>query len=55
LCNSGAGVIERGIKISISYLIEYKAKEKRERERGEKREEVLAKTSETSQVTANPT
>jgi hypothetical protein len=35
-----------GLKISISYLVEYKAKEKREGER-EERKEVLAKTTET--------
>jgi hypothetical protein len=35
--------MERGSKISVSYLIEYKAKEERE---GERRE-LLAKTTET--------
>jgi hypothetical protein len=29
LCDGGARVIERGLKISVSYLIEYKAKEER--------------------------
>jgi hypothetical protein len=40
--------MERGSKISISCLVEYKAKEKKKRERERvKREEVLAKTTET--------
>jgi hypothetical protein len=42
LYNSRAGVMERSINISISCLIEYKAKEERE---GERRE-VLAKVTE---------
>jgi hypothetical protein len=43
------GAMEQGIKISISCLIKYKAKEKSESERrkGEKGGEVLAKVPET--------
>ena len=40
-CDGGARAMERGSKISVSCLIEYKAKEERE---GERRE-VLAKTT----------
>jgi hypothetical protein len=41
-CNGGARAVRTSARISISYLVEYKA-EKEERERGE----VLAKTTET--------
>jgi hypothetical protein len=33
-CDGGAGAMEQGINISNSCLIKYKAKNKRERERG---------------------
>jgi len=38
--------MERGAKIFISCLVEYKAEKKREREREGKREEELAQTTE---------
>jgi hypothetical protein len=43
LCDGGARAMERSTKISISCLIEYKAKE----ERGGEKREVLAKMTET--------